>query len=146
MTTNSTNKPPIWFWIVSLAALLWNSAGAYMYLQQAYNTEVHQAMYTPEQLEMVNNMPSWATAAFAIAVFGGVLGCIGLLLRKKWAKSIFLLSLLGIIAHQIIYNLFMSGAMEEYGSSAMIFPILTFIIGGLLLLFTNKSIAKHWLS
>ncbi len=146
MTTEATNKPTIWFWIISVIALVWNSLGAYMYLIQAYNTESFQAMYTPEQLEMVNNAPSWATAAFAVAVFGGVLGSIGLLLRKKWAKSIFLLSLLGIIAHQIIYNLFMSGAMEEYGSSAMIFPILTFIIGGLLLLFTNKSIAKHWLS
>lgn len=111
MTTEITNKPPIWFWITSVIALLWNAMGAYMYLIQAYNTESFQAMYTSEQLEMVNNAPSWATAAFAVAVFGGVLGSIGLLLRKKWAKSVFLLSLLGIIAHQIIYNLFMSGAI-----------------------------------
>ncbi len=144
MTTNSTNKPPIWFWIVSLAALLWNSAGAYMYLQQAYNTEVHQAMYTPEQLEMVNNMPSWATAAFAIAVFGGVLGCIGLLLRKKWAKSIFILSLLGIVV-QMIYNIFISGALEVYGPGAVAMPIMTLVIGFLLIWFSKKGIAKGWL-
>ncbi len=145
MTTESTNKPSIWFWIISVVALLWNSAGAYMYLIQAYNTESFKAMYTPEQLEMVNNAPSWATAAFAVAVFGGVLGSIGLLLRKKWAKSVFFLSLLGIIAHQLIYNSFMSGAIEAYGTSAIIMPVMTFIIGGLLLLFTNKAIAKHWL-
>lgn len=146
MTTEITNKPPIWFWITSVIALLWNAMGAYMYLIQAYNTESFQAMYTSEQLEMVNNAPSWATAAFAVAVFGGVLGSIGLLLRKKWAKSVFLLSLLGIIAHQIIYNLFMSGAIEEYGTAAIFFPVLTFIIGGILLLFTNKSITKGWLN
>ena len=74
MTTETTNKPTIWFWIISAIALLWNAMGAYMYLIQAYNTESFQAMYTTEQLEMINNAPSWATAAFAVAVFGGVLG------------------------------------------------------------------------
>jgi len=146
MTNSTTNKPPIWFWIVSLIALLWNSAGVYMYLQQAYNTEAHQAMYnTPELLEMVNNTPSWAIAAFAIAVFGGVLGCIGLLLRKKWAKLIFTLSLIGIIV-QMIYNLFISGALEVYGPGAIAMPIMTILIGIFLVWFSKKGIAKGWLS
>ncbi len=151
MTTEATNqpdgqagKPPIWFWIISAVALLWNSAGVYMYLQQAYNTESHQAMYTPEQLEMVSNTPSWAIAAFAIAVFGGVLGCIGLLLRKKWTKSIFILSLLGIIV-QMIYNVFISGALEVYGPGAVAMPIMTLAISVFLIWFSKKGIAKSWL-
>ncbi len=146
MTNESTtNKPPIWFWIVSVLALLWNGAGVNAYIQQAYNTESHRAMYTAEQLEMVNNMPSWATAAFAIAVFGGLLGCIALLLRKKWAKSIFLLSLIGIIV-QHIYNLFISKAMEVYGPGAVIMPIMVLIVGILLIFLAKKGIAKGWLS
>ena len=146
MTTESSNKPPIWFWIVSVIALLWNSAGAYMYLQQAYNTEAHQAMYnTPELLEMVNSIPAWATAAFAIAVFGGVLGSIGLLLRKKWAKSIFVLSLIGIIV-QMTYNVFISGAMEVYGPGAIAMPIMTLLFGIILVWFSKKGISKGWLS
>ena len=146
MTTESTNKPPIWFWIVSAIALLWNSAGVYMYLQQAYNTEAHQAMYnTPELLEMVNNTPSWAIAAFAFAVFGGALGCIALLLRKKWAKPIFMLSLIGIIV-QMIYNVFISGAMEVYGPGAIAMPIMTLLIGIFLVWFSKNGIAKGWLS
>ena len=31
---------------------------------------------------IVENRPAWATAAFAIAVFGGAFGCLLLLLRK----------------------------------------------------------------
>ncbi len=146
MTNESTtNKPPVWFWIVSVLALLWNGAGVYQYLQQAYNTESFQAMYTAEQLEMVNNTPSWAIAAFAIAVFGGLLGCIALLLRKKWAKSILLLSLIGIIA-QLIYNLFISKALEVYGPGAIAMPIMVLVVGIFLVWFAKKGIAKGWLS
>ncbi len=146
MTNESiTNKPPVWFWIVSVLTLLWNGAGVYQYLQQTYDTESHRAMYTAEQLEMVNNTPSWVMAAFAIAVFGGLLGCIGLLLRKKWAKSILLLSLIGIIV-QLIYNLFISKAMEVYGPGAVIMPIMVLIVGILLILFAKKGISKGWLS
>jgi len=145
MTTNSTNKPPIWFWIVSAIALLWNGMGVKVYLDQAYNTEAHKAMYnTPELLEMVSNTPSWATAAFAMAVFGGVLGSIGLLLRKKWAKSILILSLLGIIV-QMTYNLFMSGAMEVYGPGAIAMPIMTLAFGVFLIWLSTKGISKNWL-
>lgn len=146
MTTESTNKPPIWYWIVSVIALLWNGAGVNFYLQQAYDTESHRAMYnTPELLEMVNNTPSWVIAAFAIAVFGGALGCIALLLRKKWAKPILILSLIGIIV-QMIYNVFMSGAMEVYGPGAIAMPIMTLLIGIFLVWFSKKGIAKGWLS
>ena len=102
-------------------------------------------MYTAEQLEMLNNTPSWATAAFAIAVFGGLLGCIALLLRKSWAKSLLLLSLIGIIV-QLIYNLFISKAMEVYGPGAVIMPISVLVVGIFLVWFAKKGIAKGWLS
>ncbi len=72
MTEKSITKPPIWFWIVSVIALLWNGSGVYMYLIQAYDTESFRVMYTAEQLEMAHNTPSWVTAAFAIAVFAGL--------------------------------------------------------------------------
>ena len=66
-------KPPVWFWIVSVITLLWNGWGVNMYLQQAYNTESYRAMYPdPEMLELANNTPAWATAAYAIAVFAGL--------------------------------------------------------------------------
>ena len=152
MTNESTNlpdsqagKPPVWFWIVSVLALIWNGMGVNAYLQQAYNTESYREMYPPEQLEIAANMPSWVTAAFAIAVFGGLLGCLALILRKKWAKSILLLSLIGIIV-QMIYNLFISKAMEVYGPGAVIMPIMVLIVGIFLVWFSKKGITKGWLS
>lgn len=145
MTEKSSAKIPVWFWIVSVVALIWNGMGVNAYLQQAYQTESFKAMYTAEQLEMVNNTPAWVTAAFAIAVFAGLLGCIGLLLRKKWAKSLFLLSLLGAVISNL-YHLLMGKAIELYGSQAVIMPIVVIVIGIFLVWFAKKGIAKNWLS
>ncbi len=81
----TTTKPPVWFWIISILALIWNSMGVNQYLQQAYNTEAFKSMVSTEELEMISQLPTWYTAVFAIAVFAGALGCILLLLRKKLA-------------------------------------------------------------
>ena len=146
MSEKSNTKPPIWFWIISAVALIWNGIGVNAYLQQAYDTESYRAMYPdPEMLELANNTPAWVTGAFAIAVFAGLLGCIALLLRKKWAKSILLLSLLGAVASNL-YHLFISKAIELYGAEVVIMPIVVIIIGIFLVWFAKKGIAKDWLT
>lgn len=42
-------------------------------------------------------MPAAITAAFAIAVFGGVIGSIGLLLLKSWARPVLWLAFVGSV-------------------------------------------------
>lgn len=131
MTVNSTQKPPIWFWIVAIIGLIWNGMGVNAYLQQAYNTESFRNMYTQEQLEIAANTPSWVTAAFAIAVFTGLLGFVFILLRKKIGYSLLLLSLLAVIV-QMSYIL-MNGYASDIGMTVMIiaFAILFVILGRL---------------
>ncbi|WP_291865318.1 hypothetical protein [Maribacter sp.] len=141
MTKNNL-KPPVWFWIVSAIALVWNIAGAGAYLQHAYMTmqdlealpQVEKFLYEPQ--------PSWVTAAFAIAVWGGTLGCIALLLRKKWAKPVLLISLLGVLA-QMAHSFFISNSFEVYGSGAVIMPIMVLIISIALVFFARKSTDKN---
>lgn len=145
MTEISKNKPPSWFWTVSIVAFIWNIMGVMAYLAQAFMTdetlmdlpEAEQALYT--------NVPAWATAAFAIAVWFGAIGCLLLILRKKIAKTVLLISLIGII-FQMIYNLFMSKSMEVYGPGGAIMPIMVMVIGIFLIWLSNKSISKGWIS
>ena len=143
--SNSINKPSVGFWVISIIGLIWNAMGANQYIQQTYQTDAFKAMYTEEQLTMIQNSPSWAVGAFAVAVFGGLLGCILLLLRKKLAKTVFLISLVGIIV-QMIYNLFMTNALEVYGPGGIIMPIMILIIGLFLLWYSKNATAKGWLS
>ncbi|HMC02019.1 MAG TPA: hypothetical protein VKN14_13360 [Flavobacteriaceae bacterium] len=139
MSENSTNKPPFWFWLVSAIALIWNGMGVNAYIQQAYDTESYRAMYSEEQLEIAANMPAWYTALFAIAVFGGVFAAIGLLLRKKWATTLWIISLIAVII-QMGY-VFIKG----YASSIPM-TIMIIVFAFIFVWFSKKSAAKGWIS
>ncbi len=143
MTT--TQKPPKSFWIISIVALIWNLMGVSAYLMQAFMTDeaIKNLPETEQALHM--DIPAWVTAAFAIAVFGGTLGCLGLLLRKKWARLVFLISLIGIIV-QMIHNVFISNNMDVYGPGAVIMPIMVLIIGVYLIMYSKSAIKKSWIS
>ena len=146
MTNIVSTKPPAWFWIVSVLALLWNLLGAIMYLGQAFITDDVKAALPADQLALLENIPAWATAAFAIAVWAGVLGCLALLLRKKWARPVLLLSLLGILV-QMGYSFFMTNAAEVYGpAQGVVMPLLLIGIGIGLVLFAKSSQTKGWIS
>ncbi|MDC6405960.1 MULTISPECIES: hypothetical protein [Maribacter] len=145
MTTETKIKPPAWFWIVSVLALLWNLAGAMAYIGQAYMSDEVRAAMTEAERNLYETQPAWVTAAFAIAVWGGTIACIFLLLRKKWAKPLFVISLLGLLG-QMSYNFFMSDTFEVYGPNAMIMPIMILVIAIALIVFSNKAIAKKWIS
>ena len=144
--TDSKNKPNAMFWVVGIIALIWNAMGVDAYIQQAYNSERHQAMYPdPKQLEIVNNLPSWLTAVFAIAVFSGVLGCLFLLLRKNIANMLFKLSLLAVII-QTIFNLFINEGKEFYGSFEYSMLILIPVFALFLVWYTKSASKKGWVS
>lgn len=141
-----TIKPPKWFWIVSVLALLWNVLGVKAYLDMAYMSDAMKSTLPADQLALIENTPAWVTAAFAIAVWGGLLGSMALLLRKKWAKSVLALSLLGIF-FQMAHSFFMTNASEVYGPvQGLIIPIMVIAIGIGLLLFARLSDRKQWLS
>lgn len=140
-----TTKPSKAFWIISGIALLWNAMGVNQYLQQAYMTDAFKAMYTEEQLAIITSAPSWVIAVFAIAVFGGLLGSLALLLRKKIAIVLFIVSLIGIIA-QMYHNLFVIDSVAIYGPGAAIMPIMVIAFALFLLWFSKFSDKKNWLS
>lgn len=89
------NKPHFTFWVAAAAGLLWNLAGCMNFIMQT-NPETVEQMPDVYQL-VINGRPAWATAAFMVAVFGGAVGCILLLLRRSEAVLILLVSLLGVL-------------------------------------------------
>jgi len=146
MNKHSTTKPPVWYWVVSVLALLWNLMGVMNYLGTAFMKEAIKAEMTAAQVELMESTPAWVTAAFAIAVWFGAAGCIGLLLRKKWAKSALGLSLLGVLV-QTGYGFFMTNATEVYGKTeAIIIPSMVIIIAILLVFFARLSERKTWIA
>lgn len=141
----TTTKPSTSFWVISILAIIWNLIGVIVYLGQAYMTDDMKALMTEEQLAIIENSPIWATAAFAIAVWFGLLGSILLTLRKKLSKSVLYISLLGVIV-QLIYNFFMSNAIEVYGSQGIIQPLITLAISLFLVSYAKQADKKDLLS
>ena len=68
------------FWAIGAVALIFSGLGCMNFLSQM-NAETVAAM--PESYRaIVEARPAWATGAFAIAVFGGALGGLLLLVRS----------------------------------------------------------------
>lgn len=92
------------FWVIGLLTLLFNVIGVINFFVQitADSLEAFPEHYRP----ILENQPAWATAAIAIAVFGGAIGCVLLLLRKSTAFPLFVASLLGVVVTMVhIYSL-----------------------------------------
>ncbi len=137
-------KPPIWFWIVSALALIWNLMGVANFIMQVTMTpEVLAALPEAERV-LYESSPTWANIAFAVAVFGGSLGCLLLLLRKQLATAFLVTSLAGVIV-QMIHSV-LSDAFEVYGPGGMIMPIMVIAVGALLIWLSISAIKKGWIS
>lgn len=136
-----TKKPTALFWVIAIVALVWNIIGVLQYLGNAFMTEQELNMYTTAEQELITGTPSWATAAFAIAVWFGILGSVALLLKRKLAYALFLLSLLGIIG-QSIYTFFLSNYVEIKGGEGLILPIMIIVLGVFFFWYSKKSIQE----
>jgi uncharacterized membrane protein len=137
--TTSMNKPPIWFWIISVIALLWNAMGVFAYLAKAFVTDAMIAEMPKEaQAEFLVEYPAWYTAAFALAVFCGALGSLALLIRKKWAYPLLVISALGAIIQHTY--LFINVEGMSLGMPIMIVVVCIFLIW-----FSKNAISKYWI-
>ncbi len=97
--SDSKSVSPL-FWVVGAVFLLWNAYGCYMYYMlhtmsdEAFATNIGEASAAVRDI-----VPAWSTAAFAIGVWGGLLGAILFLMRKKLAFPVFVVSLIaGLIS------------------------------------------------
>ena len=136
-----TKKPTALFWVIAIVALVWNIFGVLAYLGQAFMTEETLKMLPTAEQELYAATPSWVTAAFAIAVWFGLLGAIALLIKKRFAYPLFLLSLLGVIGQQV-YSYFLSDTLEVYGNQAIIMPVIVLILSIVFVWYSKMSIQE----
>jgi hypothetical protein len=92
---------PKWFLPVAIIALLWNLMGCAAYLSDAMLTAADVAKMSEAEKVLYDARPAWSIAGTAIGVWLGALGCLALILRKKWAVPLLVLSLLGVIAQDV---------------------------------------------
>lgn len=120
-------RTPWHLWAVGIVGLLWNAVGAFDYVMTQTQNEGYMSQFTAEQLAFFYGFPAWVVATWAIAVWGGVLGTILLLLRKRLAVGVFLVSFLAMIATSI-HNFLLSDGLEVLGGPGLLFTALIFVV------------------
>lgn len=101
---------PWHLWAIGIVSLLWNGFGAYDYTMSQTRNEAYMAAMTEpfgfsasEAVAYFDSFPMWADAAWAVGVWGAVLGSLFLLLRRRFAFHAFAAAL-GGLALTIIYQ------------------------------------------
>jgi hypothetical protein len=89
----ATAATPAWYWLVAIFALLFEGAGAYLF---ASSLSLDPATLPLDQRAIFEATPQWMTIAWAIAIGAGLLGAIGLLLRRRFAEPLLLISLIAV--------------------------------------------------
>jgi len=138
--TGARPKTPMHLWIVGVLALLWNFMGAFDYLATQLKLESYMSSFSEEQLEYFYGIPAWAVSGWAIAVWIGLVGTVGLLLRRKWCVLAFIVSLAGL-ALSSIYTLVLSDGLKIMGGTGTIMTVLIWVIS-IFLVWYSKQQAK----
>lgn len=137
-----TTERPKWVFIVSIAFLLWNLMGLASFTMQWMMTPADMAKLPAEQQALWGNMAGWIWAAYAVAVGAGTLGALGLLLGKKWAVPLFLVSMIAIM---IQFSMPLLYALKENMMALMVFPAFILAVAIVEWLLARKWAAKGWL-
>lgn len=141
MTEETTAKPEGIFYWISLAGLVLNFFGARAYWAQASLTPQEMAELPEGLRAAIESEPVWATAAYAIGVFGGVLGCAMLLFRRAWAIPVLAASFAGVLA-RFFYVYITPDIAGGPGVATSITPL---FVSGFFVWYAHTARQKGWL-
>ena len=137
-------SPPAWFRVIAVVALLWFLMDISAFFMRVLMTEEGLNAVPANQQHLYRNMPLWVNIVFAGEVFGGALGSVGLLIRKRWALPLFVVSILGVVS-QTFHIWIRSDAISVMGVFAVVAPLVAILIGVGMIVLTKSAIAKGWL-
>ncbi len=141
-TATHADRTPRHLWVVGILALLWNAVGAFDYLMTQTRNESYMGQFTPEQLEYFYGFPAWVVAFWALAVWGGVLGALLLLLRRRLAVPVLLVSFVSMVVTSI-HNFLLSDGVDVMGGSGVAFSAAIFVIALGLWLYARAMARKE---
>jgi hypothetical protein len=137
MTLTDTLRPtpPLWQTTTVAAGLAWNIFGLYQFALSLTSTTASLMAkgMTEAQATVMTTYPVWMTLAFALGVGLGTLGSVLLLVRRKLALPVLMVSLIAYVA--LWAGDAMNGVFTALGAPQVI--VLTFVVAiaaGLLLL------------
>ena len=124
--------------------ILWNLAGIANFVFHVFFTDAMVSKMTAVQKELILSNPMWMKIVFGVATIFGLIGSIGLLMRKKWAMPALLVSLIAVVI-QMGYSSFATDALEVMGQSPA-FPVMVVIFSVILWWYSKRSDSRGYLN
>jgi len=141
---DASAKPPTWFWIVSILILLWGAMGVFAFYTDVTMSEEMLAAMDDYDRRMYLGRPAWFVTVYGLATWGGFLGGVALLLRRRLAIVLFLLSAVAVVV-QFGWVFGVTDLIAEKGAWTLIFPIFILAIAIFQIWFANLANRRGWL-
>ena len=133
MATRAQGRAPAHLWIVGILALLWSAMGCFDYLMTVTSNATYLGKMPADEVAYMNALPAWLTGAWAIGVWGGLLGSLLLLMRSRHAVLAYALSLIAAVI-AMGYEMFATQQPASMKAGAMavmpwvVLPVCAFLL------------------
>ena len=138
----TTPGRPWHLWVVGIVGGLWSVMGVVSFMLTQMNVEAVMSQFPPQQRAYFESFPLWAIAFWAIGVFGGVVGCLLLLLENRLAFPALVASAIGAIVSNL-GGLFLLGGIEVMRETGGVGFSAVPIILGILLAYYAWAMSKR---
>lgn len=145
MSDAFASKPPVLFWVIGAILLLWNLTGLMIYYGHVTMTpEMIAETFSAAERAFMEQTPVWATSAYATAVTAGVIGALLMLLRKKLALPLFIVSFVAVLI-QDLDAFVLRDVISVWGSRSFTLPLIIIVICVFQIWYARSTTAKGWL-
>lgn len=141
MSDEIQRNPPSWFLFAAIGTLLWELIGCSMYLMQV---SVDPAALPADQRDIWEAAPTWMVGAYGVAVWSGLAGAILLLLKRRLAAPVLLVSFLAVLVQNSA--LLLVPAMRNLMTSDVLLgPFVIVVVCFAIWQFAHKAKQAGWL-
>lgn len=130
-----------WFMPAAIASLLFMLLGCVMYL---LHVSADPAAMPADQRAAYEAVPAWAMAGFAVATWGGALGTLLLVMKRRFAEKLLLISLIGVIVWLAAF--FVDPRLRDaVSTNDLVVPIIVTLLTWTIFWFARHSRQRGWL-
>ena len=130
-----------WYWAVAIGALLFEAAGAFLF---ANSLTLDPATLPLDQRAIYDATPQWMTIAWAVAIGSGLIGAVGLILRRRFAEPALLISLIAVAVQ--FSGLFLVKQLRELTpEDHLLVPIVILVVAYAIWQTAKLARRKGWL-
>jgi putative Mn2+ efflux pump MntP len=130
-----------WYKPAAIASLLFMALGCVMYLMHVLADPAQMPL---DQRAAYEALPAWVNAAFAVSVWVGAAGALLLVLRKKLAEPLLLVSLIGALVW-LAGMILTAGVRENMSANDLIVAVVIVALTWTIFWFARHSRQREWL-